>query len=316
MNKQNKILINVGVIVFTILISITTYLLLPKKVTLVIDNDKEEVTTNYVFASDFISNYVGVESDYIVADNNAFNLLALNKSIKIQTKKNINVIVGTEEKKVSTYVNNSNELLKDLKLINSDMNSYSLFAEDKNIKLANDLTIRINHIYYKSIEVEEEKHLDIVYKNNSNMYVGVSNVTANGIPEKSLNTYNIKYQNGIEVEKVLDKSKVISEGVAKVIEKGTKVYVPSKVSISGDISVWNSLAQCESSGNWSMDSGNGYYGGLQFSYDTWLTASKAVGVNAPYAHMASKEEQILAATWLQKQYGWGQWPACSKRLGL
>lgn len=79
--------------------------------------------------------------------------------------------------------------------------------------------------------------------------------------------------------------------------------------ISG--SVWDRLAQCESSGNWSINTGNGYYGGLQFSLSSW----RAVG-GSGYPHQASKSEQIARAEKLQAIQGWGAWPACTAKLGI
>ena len=76
-------------------------------------------------------------------------------------------------------------------------------------------------------------------------------------------------------------------------------------------SVWDRLAQCESSGNWSINTGNGYYGGLQFSLSSW----RAVGGQG-YPHQASKSEQIARAEKLQAIQGWGAWPACTAKLGI
>jgi resuscitation-promoting factor RpfB len=76
--------------------------------------------------------------------------------------------------------------------------------------------------------------------------------------------------------------------------------------------VWERLARCESNGNWQHRSGNGlYYGGLQFHPDTWRTVG---GTGMP--HEASKAEQIRRGRILQARLGWGQWPACSRMLGL
>lgn len=79
-------------------------------------------------------------------------------------------------------------------------------------------------------------------------------------------------------------------------------------------SVWDDLAWCESRGNWHMNSGNGFYGGLQFMHSTWLNMGG--GQYAHYPHEATREQQIEVASRLQAQYGWGQWPACSSALGL
>jgi LysM repeat protein len=75
--------------------------------------------------------------------------------------------------------------------------------------------------------------------------------------------------------------------------------------------VWDRLAECESGGNWSISTGNGYYGGLQFSQGSW----QAAGGSGNPAN-ASREEQIRVAESLLAQQGWGAWPACSSKLGL
>lgn len=76
-------------------------------------------------------------------------------------------------------------------------------------------------------------------------------------------------------------------------------------------SVWDRLAQCESGGNWAINTGNGYYGGLQFSLATW----RGVG-GSGLPSDASREEQIARGQALQARSGWGQWPECSAKLGL
>lgn len=80
------------------------------------------------------------------------------------------------------------------------------------------------------------------------------------------------------------------------------------------VDTWESLAQCESSGNWQINTGNGYYGGLQFSQSTW----EAFGglQYAARADLATKEQQIAIAEKTLAAQGWGAWPSCSSQLGL
>ncbi|WP_340381755.1 transglycosylase family protein [Streptomyces sp. SS7] len=82
---------------------------------------------------------------------------------------------------------------------------------------------------------------------------------------------------------------------------------------AADGGVWDRIAQCESGGNWHINTGNGYYGGLQFSASTW----RAYGGSAyaATADGASREQQIAVATKVQKSQGWGAWPVCSARAG-
>ncbi|MFE7604326.1 resuscitation-promoting factor [Brachybacterium paraconglomeratum] len=78
--------------------------------------------------------------------------------------------------------------------------------------------------------------------------------------------------------------------------------------------VWDRLAQCESGGNWSINTGNGYYGGIQFNNQTW----KAYGGDkyATRADLATREQQIDIAKKVQANQGWGAWPSCTSKLGI
>lgn len=77
--------------------------------------------------------------------------------------------------------------------------------------------------------------------------------------------------------------------------------------------MWDRIAKCESGGNWHINTGNGYYGGLQFSAGTW----RAYGgtAYASTADKATKAQQIAVATKVQRAQGWGAWPTCSARAG-
>jgi nucleoid-associated protein YgaU len=76
-------------------------------------------------------------------------------------------------------------------------------------------------------------------------------------------------------------------------------------------STWDALAQCESGGNWSTNTGNGFSGGLQFTDSTWA----AYGGTGSAAN-ATREQQIAVAENVQASQGWGAWPACAAKLGL
>jgi hypothetical protein len=115
---------------------------------------------------------------------------------------------------------------------------------------------------------------------------------------------------------------VIAVAVAIVI-KGTAdaapapaVAVADPIDVAGHAdatraSTWDRLAQCESSGNWSADTGNGFSGGLQFTPSTW----RAYGGQGE-ARTASRTEQITVAERVLADQGWDAWPACSAKLGL
>jgi hypothetical protein len=106
---------------------------------------------------------------------------------------------------------------------------------------------------------------------------------------------------------------VNTTGLEPVVYLRMTGELPTPVtSVTTPYGVWDRLAECESGGNWHI---NGYHdGGLQFLPSTW----NAYGgrAYAPFAYQATREQQIAIARKLQAAAGWGQWPACSRRLGL
>ncbi|TCK21554.1 transglycosylase family protein [Pseudonocardia endophytica] len=76
---------------------------------------------------------------------------------------------------------------------------------------------------------------------------------------------------------------------------------------------WDKLAECESTGNWQADTGNGFKGGLQFTPSTWKRFGGTEHAATP--DQASREQQIEVAKKVQEEQGWKAWPACTKKLG-
>ena len=97
--------------------------------------------------------------------------------------------------------------------------------------------------------------------------------------------------------------------IAGAVLSAPAVVAPAASADTG--SAWDRLAQCESTGNWAINTGNGFSGGLQFTPGTW----RAFGGKG-LAHHASREEQIAVAERVLAKQGWNAWPACSRKLGL
>jgi len=109
----------------------------------------------------------------------------------------------------------------------------------------------------------------------------------------------------VPVNTVISSADISAESSASTHSTSTANYDP------GDGSVWDRIAACESGGNWSINTGNGYYGGLQFSLGTWLAHG---GTGMPQD--ASREQQIAIAQNVQATQGWGAWPVCSIKAGV
>jgi nucleoid-associated protein YgaU len=108
------------------------------------------------------------------------------------------------------------------------------------------------------------------------------------------------------------KQRMAGVGIAGAATVVAGIGAANSASAAG--SVWDRVAACESGGNWSINTGNGYYGGLQFSSSTWRGFGG--GQFASRADLASKSAQITVAQRVLKTQGPGAWPVCSVRAGL
>lgn len=107
------------------------------------------------------------------------------------------------------------------------------------------------------------------------------------------------------------KSKLLRRSAAALVLAATSATMVAPASQAADLATWEKLAQCESGGNWSINTGNGFYGGLQFTQQSW----NGVGMSGSPQY-ASREAQIEAGERLLAVQGWGAWPACTAKLGL
>ncbi|HWC80807.1 MAG TPA: transglycosylase family protein [Pseudonocardiaceae bacterium] len=108
------------------------------------------------------------------------------------------------------------------------------------------------------------------------------------------------------------KQSSVVTGVAKVVVAGAIIGAPIAMAAAPANAAsgvnWDAVAQCESGGNWATDTGNGYYGGLQFTLSTWHANG---GSGMP--NEASRETQISVAERILSSQGIGAWPVCGKR---
>ncbi|GAA1841365.1 hypothetical protein GCM10009836_20890 [Pseudonocardia ailaonensis] len=144
---------------------------------------------------------------------------------------------------------------------------------------------------------------------------GQKQVVDPGKPGEQTVIMRVHVQNGQEVRREQIRAGVSTPPKPKIVKIGTNDTKPEVPAIS-DGAVWDKLAQCESGGNWAINTGNGYYGGIQFDASTW----RAYGGTqyAPLPHQATREQQIAVATKMRdaRGGGYGAWPACARKLGL
>ena len=150
------------------------------------------------------------------------------------------------------------------------------------------------------------------YKDDATAFEGDGVVEEAGTPGSKEVKRSIRIVNGKEESNTVISEKEVTPAKPATIKRGTKAKASAPSVANG--SVWDSLAQCEAGGNWAINTGNGFSGGLQFTPSTWLAYGG--GQYAPQAHLATREQQIAVASKVQAGQGWGAWPACTAKLGL
>ena len=124
-------------------------------------------------------------------------------------------------------------------------------------------------------------------------------------------TFSVAKVNGVETGRLPVANVVVTPARDGVLRVGTKPGTEVPPVSNG--AQWDALAHCESTGNWAINTGNGFYGGVQFDQNTW---ERQGGLRyAPRADLATREEQIAIAEVTRARQGWGAWPTCSGRIG-
>ena len=132
-----------------------------------------------------------------------------------------------------------------------------------------------------------------------------------GMPGSQDVTFAVARVNGIETGRMPVANVIVVPARDGVLRIGAKpgTEVPA-VSSPGQ---WDALARCEAGGNWAINTGNGFFGGVQFDQNTW---ERNGGLRyAQRADLATREEQIAIAEVTRARQGWGAWPVCSGRIG-
>ena len=144
---------------------------------------------------------------------------------------------------------------------------------------------------------------------------GLREVVEKGRAGEQAVVMRVHVSNGTEVRREQVRAGATSPPEKRVVKVGTNDDEQGATAPSAGPGVWDALAKCEAGGNWATNSGNGYYGGLQFDRSTWV--ANGGGDYAPLPHQAGRDAQIAVATKVRDaRGGYGSWPGCARKLGL
>jgi len=145
---------------------------------------------------------------------------------------------------------------------------------------------------------------------------GRREIVEKGRPGEQTVVMRVHVQNGEEVRREQVRAGATIPPRKRIVRLGTNDDVPDRaLAPAAGPGVWDALARCEAGGNWGTNTGNGYYGGLQFDRQTWLAYDGDQYSALP--HQAGRDEQIAVASRVRDERGgYGSWPACARKLGL
>ncbi|WP_410596673.1 transglycosylase family protein [Amycolatopsis sp. lyj-23] len=229
-------------------------------------------------------------------------------TVEIKTLKNITLYDGANApKQVKTTAVTTKEFLGEYKL--------TLGPEDQaegglDVKLTDGAEVHISRTGVSTVTQKESIDPPEQRVDDPDLAKGKTSVEDPGTPGEKMVTYKVTQKNGKEVGRESISEQVITQPKPKIVHVGTKQAPTPDI---GDGSAWDRIAQCESGGNWAINTGNGYYGGLQFDKQTW----NAYGGDqyAPLPNQATREQQIAVAEKVKAGRGgsYSAWPVCGKK---
>ena len=267
-------------------------------------------------------------------------------ALDVATPKTVTVDAAGQKKQLTTTGQTVADVLKVAKIT---VDADDKLSARPTTPLADGASLTYTRVSESKATTKKKVSYDTVYKRTSKLKKGATKVDRSGESGERTLTYREVRHNGKLKTRTKVGSAVTDKPQAKVVLVGTKVVEvkkaaakreerssssssrsssSSKSSSSRSSSktrksssdnaprvssggVWDRLAKCESGGNWSINTGNGYYGGLQFTKSTWRAYG---GTGSP--HNASRARQIAVAKKVQRGQGWGAWPGCTSKLGI
>lgn len=284
-----------------------------KPVAVSIDGVKQQLSSTDLKVSDLLGNLDGIApgaaitsgDKKVTGDDN----LTEGMELEVVSPKIVKINDGGK----ITYTNIAAKTVKDvIEERGIDVDEDDRVFPSMDTLIVNGMSIKVDQVSTTFYDATEEFEAEPTFVDDPELEEGNEEVRVEAVKGQRNVTRKLVMKDGAKESDEIVKEKVINEPVAATIARGTKK--PAAAPAVADGSVWDSLAQCESTGNWAINTGNGFSGGLQFTPSTW--AGFGGTAYAPEAWQATREQQIAVAEKVQAAQGWGAWPACTSKLGL
>jgi resuscitation-promoting factor RpfB len=288
-----------------------------KEVKVSLDGAEKTVNTTAQDVEGLVTE-LGVASASSVSVPKDAQLAVAGSFVSISTPKAVSIVADGKVQTATTTAATVGNVLEDAGLT---LGANDRSSQPANAHVVNNMVIKVSRVDTGQTAVTTE---DVPFKTetleSAELLKGEKEVTQAGSAGKLEKTFKLVLVDGREASRTLVTESVTAQPVTEKITVGTKPKpvaqaapaAPTAGANTGaaapammNEAMWDKIAQCESGGNWSINTGNGYYGGLQFNIQTWIGAGG--GAYAPNASLASKAQQIDIANRVYAQRGLQPW---------
>ncbi|MFD5277241.1 transglycosylase family protein [Pseudarthrobacter sp. NPDC058362] len=282
-----------------------------KEVQVSLDGSEQTVNTTAPDVAGLVTE-LGVASASSVSVPKDSRLAVEGSFVSISTPKNVSIVADGKVDTATTTAATVGEVLEEA--------GVSLGANDRSSQpdsahVVDNMVIKVSRVQKgKTVVATEEVPFETLTTESADLPKGEEEVTREGTPGTLQKTFKVVLVDGREASRSLVAETVLAKPVARKVTVGTKEAPKPAATASNtgaaapammNEAMWDAIAQCESGGNWSINTGNGYYGGLQFDIQTWIGAGG--GAYAPNASLATKAQQIDIANRVYAERGLQPW---------
>ena len=286
---------------------------------LTVDGKPRDVWTTAPTVADALS-ALGYKWTDFVSVSRAERLPLTPTAMVVRTPKHVTVVHDHTKRTVLTTDRNVGQVLADLDL---HVGKRDRLAPTMTAPLDDGMQIVLKRVHVKRTVVTHAIPYSVIHHSDSSLYRGTSSVQTSGVQGARKIVYSLVIVDGKQTRKTVVSNRVVRRPRAEVVNVGTKARpapkpqpTPQPAAAAAPAPTgahnWDAVAACESGGNWAINTGNGFYGGLQFTISTW----DAYGGQsyAPRADLASRDAQISVAERVLASQGSGAWPVCGANL--
>jgi uncharacterized protein YabE (DUF348 family) len=278
-----------------------------KAVKVSLDGSEKTVNTTAPDVAGLVTE-LGVASASSVSVPKDAQLAVDGSFVAISTPKTVSIVADGKVAAATTTAGTVAQVLEDAGI--------TLGADDRasqpgNAHVVNNMVVKVSRVdTSQTAATTEDVPFDSLTTESADMIKGEKEVTQAGTAGKVNKTFKLVLVDGREASRTLVSETVTVQPVTEKVTVGTKAK-PAAANTGAaapammNEAMWDKIAQCEAGGNWSINTGNGYYGGLQFNIQTWLGAGG--GAYAPNASLATKAQQIDIANRIYAQRGLQPW---------